>query len=619
MVTYDGEETSRTYTLTENTMSYTSVTNLCSMPYNFLFNLLQETRNPEYVMAVADLLLQDTELVVMIQDQITVSELTHIETFQNVQKIVETRYSKHYTEVKEKDPITGETSTKQVPWWRTDGSTESFQFPAGTPEIHTTITTTYNNTATVFIKEAKTWCLDFEQEAIAKNEYPDGTTTGGVTNVPNTGTNVGNSTTGGNIKSASGYGLATDATTYKVDGITKSYNIAWISDIHTVANHEGNWGKVNSDQKEWMTNRYNMFKSDIDGTHSADIWDRVTKYLNEAGFDAVIFGGDTLDYYSDDNYQILINHLSQLKIPYVFIYGAGDHDMDDSRTSDGNNAGNMKSLAKTSLDLGEIEIVGILNSANRNGTEVANASSKIASASKPVLVATHVPFDGAEDNSNLESWSKSVHNGSKYYWTRSDTNWTIQNNDSMNSFLNDHVYNTNSKVFGVVAGHVHMGSWEGNLTSKVKEHIFPATYRGYVGHIRIEPADGVVEEPTPEEPTEPTPEEPVNPNPEFDSIVYETHDESEYRGLTYYVVSSTTRNTDSSHRVKTEISLSEERLLYLTTEKLKITKYGWEISATTEKRINFERFLGLWKNETGKYEQGALFEEKGKLVRISFA
>lgn len=159
VITVNGVETGRTYTLTENVMSYKSVTNLCSMPTNFLFNLLQESENPEYVMAVIDLLLQDTELVVMIQDQMNINTLTYVETYYNAEKTVE-------------DSFVRRGGANSAP--NHVGSKEEYTYPAGDPQIITTVITTYTNTVTAFIQNAKTWCLDFAQEALPNHTVTAG-------------------------------------------------------------------------------------------------------------------------------------------------------------------------------------------------------------------------------------------------------------------------------------------------------------------------------------------------------------------------------------------------------------------------------------------------------------
>lgn len=126
-------------------MSYKPTAELSSMPVNFLFNLLKVSRNPEWVMAVIDLLLEDpnmeeqnTELVLMIQDKINKDVFTQTTTSYHVER-----------------SITGQTA--------------QYTFPSGNPSIHTTVRTTYTNTVTVFIQKANTWCMDFEQEAVPNN------------------------------------------------------------------------------------------------------------------------------------------------------------------------------------------------------------------------------------------------------------------------------------------------------------------------------------------------------------------------------------------------------------------------------------------------------------------
>lgn len=163
IVTLNGvrQEEMCSYVLTENTMSYKSVANLCSMPVNFLFNLLRTTDNPEWTMAVIDLLLeeQNTELVLMIQDQINKDVNTQINTFRFVHKTKVEKYTgRGYDE-------NGHAKSPSY-----NGSVvKEYKFPAGGEEVDTWVRTTYTNTTTVFVEKAHTWCLDFEQEAVPNN------------------------------------------------------------------------------------------------------------------------------------------------------------------------------------------------------------------------------------------------------------------------------------------------------------------------------------------------------------------------------------------------------------------------------------------------------------------
>ncbi len=153
-VEVNGVEVSNIIRLTENPISYKNITSMCSMPYNFLFPLLQESENPEYIMKVIDLLMKDTELVLMIQDGMNIRKHTKTETSYHAQQTVTYTYTSFGSE---------ETGYS---WGGGGHGTVSYLYPAGEPIINETVTTTYTNTANVFIKKAKTWCIDFEQEAI---------------------------------------------------------------------------------------------------------------------------------------------------------------------------------------------------------------------------------------------------------------------------------------------------------------------------------------------------------------------------------------------------------------------------------------------------------------------
>ena len=155
IVYVNGMEVSRVLTLTENSVTYTNLVEMCSMPYNFLYALLQTSENPDYIMAVVDLLMEETDLVLMIQDQLNTTILT--ERYFQVEKTTEqTLTSESYQ--------TGSGNEIETHYrWSYGGISESYSFPAG--DETRVETYTYTNTANVYIKKAYTWCLDFEQTA----------------------------------------------------------------------------------------------------------------------------------------------------------------------------------------------------------------------------------------------------------------------------------------------------------------------------------------------------------------------------------------------------------------------------------------------------------------------
>lgn len=279
-------------------------------------------------------------------------------------------------------------------------------------------------------------------------------------------------------------------------GLSKSYKIAWISDLHIVSNYNNLddvvKGNIGMNASDYIAARYNMFKTDDGLFHSAELLDEIVKYINTGGFDAVIFGGDLLDYFSNENYKTLSRGLSNIdsSIPWIYIYGSSDdHDAWTGLTGGSAAISSISKLASAKapndvIDLGELRIVGLNNSANAGiNAELSSVQSSIKTAGKPVILATHVPFESKV--SSLEDWSKRNHNNQVYYWSFNSYKWKLGNNSAMNSFLNENVYSNNTNVKAVFAGHVHMASWDGQLTANVKQHIFTGAYRGTIGVINV--------------------------------------------------------------------------------------------------------------------------------------
>ena len=161
IVTQDGETVSSSYKIQAQSVDISSISSMCSIPFDFLFSLLQTSENPEWVMSVIDMALQESDIVIMIQDQVNVHQTT--ETYRQVLKTTEQKMDKAKS-----DSLTdGLQSTK-------------YEFPYG--ETREETTTIYTNTATVYLRKAKTWCLDYEQEANIQTETSGGTTVHPYTN-----------------------------------------------------------------------------------------------------------------------------------------------------------------------------------------------------------------------------------------------------------------------------------------------------------------------------------------------------------------------------------------------------------------------------------------------------
>jgi len=184
--TYSWMKSSRSgefYKVEENKVKMNNIRKLGNMPFNFLFTLLQTSENPEYVMSVIELL-EDTEIEIMIQDNYALGRKN------DIYKQADALYSKEIYSEAEADVI------NDPPY---DMNFQGYVFPAidnpgpegkKEPAYYESAT----NTATVFLKKARTWCMSgedgkeyYEQEAQMRQratsdarEYTHGESTDGT-------------------------------------------------------------------------------------------------------------------------------------------------------------------------------------------------------------------------------------------------------------------------------------------------------------------------------------------------------------------------------------------------------------------------------------------------------
>ena len=297
------------------------------------------------------------------------------------------------------------------------------------------------------------------------------------------------------VSQLSDYNFQTDNVDIKVPGLSRSYKIAYVSDLHIVANSQDlddiKYGHFSMSPSDYINFRYNYAKT-ADGVHSADLLGSIVKYLNNGNFDAVVFGGDMLDHYSRKNVETLQTGLAQINssIPWMFIYGSNnDHDGWQGLIGGSGGIGSLGSIGVGNdvIDLGEIRIVGINDSANpgiSNGI-LSSVRGSIQSAGKPVILATHVPFDSKSQS--VKGLVEANHQGKAYLWTNGSYKWELSSNSSMKSFVNDCIYSDSTNVVEVLAGHVHELSTENKLSNKVSQHIFKASFYGTIGVVNVHP------------------------------------------------------------------------------------------------------------------------------------
>lgn len=286
------------------------------------------------------------------------------------------------------------------------------------------------------------------------------------------------------------YDFNVEEVTLALDGVTRAYNIAWVSDLHLISDHEAGDlpGDVHAEYLDAIHKRYEELAVTDDGIHAEELWPEIIKYLNYNNFDGVIFGGDMMDYCSNSNVAIIKEGLGNLRIPYIYI--RADHDYgtyyggvffteEEARalhqTIDGDE------IADKFWDRNEFMVLGIDNSTKDMPDYYVNMVADVYTRGRPVIMATHVPYESLIDDSLAER-SMQVRN-TIYYW--SDISERFFPNDNTRRYLNM-IYQDDTVVVQVLAGHLH-ASWDGMLTQNVPQHIFGPAFGGTIGIIHIVP------------------------------------------------------------------------------------------------------------------------------------
>ena len=291
-----------------------------------------------------------------------------------------------------------------------------------------------------------------------------------------------------------------DTIEVKIEGLSRSYRIAWVSDLHLITDLEPA-EDVFEEYVETLKARHDTSFVTPDGTTADELWPEIIKFLNYEDFDAVIFGGDIMDYCSRSNLDTFLEGYRELKYDKdQILYVRADHDYGayyggDVLTEwrahelhameiDGYESYDPLDDYNKILDLGELAIVGINGSTkNMSGDQLEVIANQLQE-DKPVIIATHVPYEPQteEDKQSLAELSMAVRN-QIYYWSEESTHY-IPVERTLDYF--NYLYSDDTPVRQVCAGHLHSG-WDGMLTDTLGQHIFTPAYLGAIGIIEVTP------------------------------------------------------------------------------------------------------------------------------------
>lgn len=285
--------------------------------------------------------------------------------------------------------------------------------------------------------------------------------------------------------------LREETVTVEVEGLERAYKIAWVSDLHMISDTEPA-EDVAKDQIETIRSRYESMFVTKEGIASRELWPKIVAYLNENEFDAVILGGDIMDYCSRKNLDAFNAYYEQIKPPVMYI--RSDHDYgwwysgETMKKTDAMKLHSGQIIDKDArdsmqLDFESFTILGINRSCWNMSPKYLKwferQYQKAVDDGKQVIIATHVPYESKVDES-LQQFSMETRN-KIYYWGGED----YMPNEITGEFL-DLIYAEDTAVSQILAGHMH-ASWDGAITDEVSQHIFSPAYEGNVGVIHVVP------------------------------------------------------------------------------------------------------------------------------------
>jgi hypothetical protein len=311
------------------------------------------------------------------------------------------------------------------------------------------------------------------------------------------------------------YNLTLEEVYVPLPELSREYEIAWVSDLHLITDHEP--GGVSEGSMIKLNGRYETLAVTEDGVHAEELWHDIIKCLNIGNYDAVIFGGDMMDYCSPSNMEMLKKGFNELRYDKdQILYIRADHDYGAWYVGDHFTQQDIYELhkeldgddpEKKYLDMEEFVLIGINNSTKNITDEyfsiVEKQYEKAAEENKPVIAITHVPY-GSNVDESLKTLSMKVRN-KPYYWVGPD----YQPNDTMWNYL-DLIFREDTQVKQVLAGHLH-APWDGMITDQLREHIFSPAFSGTIGVIHFVP-EGTNTETETWHSTKYYPEEPKNEN-----------------------------------------------------------------------------------------------------------
>lgn len=277
---------------------------------------------------------------------------------------------------------------------------------------------------------------------------------------------------------AFGEGITWERVHVTIPGMKGRKKMIYLSDLHVITENN----QIATDSLAVVRQR--MDWSSFDGATAADAWPVWTDYLNAVQSDGILFGGDMVDFASDSNIACLKKGLDRMNRPWLYV--RADHDLEPFFL---NGVPKEKCLAGqaeissceevTVMEYEEFLVVGWNNSTTQLTQAGLDRMKETFSLGKPIILLTHVPIAPLADDSLAEK-SREAWNDRVLIWGEG---FAYQPNETTGEFLRM-VCDENTPVCAILCGHLHF-TWDGQVTEKVREHVFSAAFEKHAGWITI--------------------------------------------------------------------------------------------------------------------------------------
>ena len=264
-----------------------------------------------------------------------------------------------------------------------------------------------------------------------------------------------------------------------MEGVEGEYHLLYISDLHIITET----GAVAPERAEEVLQRIENYRQPS-GESSAEVWLRLANKLDACNADAILLGGDLVDFACEENVEYLKEGLRMIQTPIIYV--GADHDF-RPYYCDGVNEEDIPmyyqefdGMQETPvLEFAEFSIVGFNNSTAQMTETALQKMQEEVKKGKPIMLLSHVPFLPVEDES-LSQLSKEVKGDRVLLWGEE---CYYHPEDSTKEFM-DILYAEDSLIQQVVSGHLHH-TWDGKLTDNTSQHVFWHAASGSVGTITV--------------------------------------------------------------------------------------------------------------------------------------